>query len=93
MRLIYANGETVEFSYDDGKESIYGRAFVEMYSSSAFTLKFCKDVEVHSDSKYDIDVLVHGNQIIGTGSRKYRYAIMQSINEFKRGNHDGKLHD
>jgi hypothetical protein len=89
MRLIYANGETVQFSFDDGKESIFGSAFVEMYSSSVYTLKFCKDVEIRHDSKYDIDVMVHGNQIIGTGSRKYRYSIMESINEFKKGNHDG----
>lgn len=88
MRMIYANGDTVEFSYDDENESIYGRAFVEMYSSNAFTIKFSKDTVITEKSKYIVDCIVHKDTIIGTGNRKYRFAILQAINEFKRGNHN-----
>lgn len=89
MRSLYIPSETVNFGYEDSKETIFGKAYVEMFSTNTFVVRFSKNTMVNKDSKWEVNVVVHDEQIIGKGARKYRFAILQSINEFKAGGYDG----
>jgi hypothetical protein len=86
---MYIPSETVLFSFDDEKETILGKAFVEKFGYNVFTFKFSKETVIEENTEYDINVVVQGNSVIGKGSKKYRYAILQSINEYKAGERNG----
>lgn len=90
LRTILTNCETVNFNHENSIESIFGKAYVESFSSNAFVLKFSKDTIMTENSKWEVNVMVYGDTIIGKGSRVYKYAILQAIAEFKAGEHDGR---
>jgi hypothetical protein len=90
MRSLYIPSETVNFGYEDSKEIIFGKAYVEIFGVETFVVRFSKDTMMNHDSKWEVNVVVHDRKIIGKGARKYRFAILQAINEFKAGGYDGR---
>ena len=62
-------------------EMIYGRGFIEQYNDGAFTLK----VQDGIGCPFFINVMVHGKSVVGKGSRRYRWMILEVVDKFKNG--------
>lgn len=80
MKLMFIPYEMIDFCYDDGTDSIFGKAYLEKISVNSYTFKFSKNNIVDENSLYEINVIVHGGRIIGKGARKYHNEIMEAIN-------------
>lgn len=69
------------YGKDHLDEMIYGQGFIEQYNDGAFTLK----VQDGAGFPFFINVMVHGNTVVGKGSRRYRWMILELVDKFKNG--------